>query len=84
MIHDDIMTRRNFQHTVAKLSVKLDAKPINIHNWCTHTMGEYTYGGRIYRESAMNPGPRLNIKTVLSTYGDSHVKDKMADRTSYL
>ena len=29
-------------------------------------------------------GPRLNIKTVLSTYGDFHVKDKMAVRTSYL
>ena len=31
-----------------------------------------------------SPGPRLNIKTVLSTYGDFHVKDKMAVRTSYL
>ena len=30
------------------------------------------------------PGPRLNIKTVLSTYGDFHVKDKTAARTSYL
>ena len=30
------------------------------------------------------PGPRLNIKTVLSTYGDFHVKDKTAVRTSYL
>ena len=28
--------------------------------------------------------PRLNIKTVLSTYGDFHVKDKTAVRTSYL
>ena len=32
----------------------------------------------------MTPGPRLNIKTVLSTYGDFHVKDKTAVRTSYL
>ena len=32
----------------------------------------------------MAPGPRLNIKTVLSTYGDFHVKDKTAVRTSYL
>ena len=32
----------------------------------------------------MPPGPRLNIKTVLSTYGDFHVKDKTAVRTSYL
>ena len=30
------------------------------------------------------PGPRVNIKTVLSTYGDFHVKDKTAVRTSYL
>ena len=30
------------------------------------------------------PGPRLNIKTVLSTYGDFHDKDKTAVRTSYL
>ena len=29
-------------------------------------------------------GPRLNIKTVLCTYGDFHVKDKTAVRTSYL
>ena len=29
-------------------------------------------------------GPCLNIKTVLSTYGDFHVKDKTAVRTSYL
>ena len=31
-----------------------------------------------------SPGPRLNINTVLSRYGDSYVKDKMAVRTSYL
>ena len=29
-------------------------------------------------------GPRLNIKTVLSAYGNFHVKDKTAVRTSYL
>ena len=34
--------------------------------------------------SPIYPGPRLNIKTVLSTYGDFHVKDKTAVRTSYL
>ena len=31
-----------------------------------------------------SPGPRLNIKTVLSTYDDFHDKDKTAVRTSYL
>ena len=35
-------------------------------------------------EGKRTPGPRLNIKTVLSTYGDFHVKDKTAVRTSYL
>ena len=30
------------------------------------------------------PGPRLNIKDRLPRYGDSHVKDKTAGRTSYL
>ena len=34
--------------------------------------------------SSLLAGPRLNIKTVLSTYGDFHVKDKTAVRTSYL
>ena len=32
----------------------------------------------------ISPGPRLNIKTILSTYGDFHVEDKTAVRTSYL
>ena len=36
-----------------------------------------TYSGR-------RTGPCLNIKTVLSTYGDFHVKDKTAVRTCYL
>ena len=31
-----------------------------------------------------NPGLRLNIKTVFSRYGDSHVKDKTVGRPSYL
>ena len=35
-------------------------------------------------EINQHTGPRLNIKTVLSTYGDFHVKDKTAVRTSYL
>ena len=38
------------------------------------------------RDQWVNPpsGPRLNIKSVLSRYGDFHVKDKTAVRTSYL
>ena len=45
------------------------------------------YGPRYFMYAYMlvpEPGPRLNIKTVLSTYGDFHVKDKTAVRTSYL
>ena len=37
-----------------------------------------------FRDVSLAPGPRLNIKTVLSMYGDFHVKDKTAVRTSYL
>ena len=37
-----------------------------------------------YKWVLVVPGPRLNIETVLSTYGDFHVKDKTAVRTSYL
>ena len=39
---------------------------------------------RLNRITFLTSGPRLNIKTVLSTYGDFHVKDKTAVRTSYL
>ena len=56
----------------------------------------YVYNGQVYTRLAnivalssasadgIEAGPRLNIKTVLSTYGDFHVKDKTAARTSYL
>ena len=37
-----------------------------------------------FQVDPQSSGPRLNIKTVLSTYGDFHVKDKTAVRTSYL
>ena len=45
---------------------------------------ECCVGPNVSTTSQMWPGPRLNIKTVLSTYGDFHVKDKTAVRTSYL
>ena len=40
----------------------------------------------IYTNSsvAMEPGPRLNIKTVFPMYEDSNVKDKTVARPSYL
>ena len=36
------------------------------------------------RTAVLLPGPRLNIKTVLFTYDDFHVKDKTAVRPSFL
>ena len=50
-------------------------------------IGEYSLARTMMISFAlleMPSGPRLNIKTVLSTYGDFHVKDKTAVRTSYL
>ena len=52
------------------------------HTWCQVITNKW-------RRPQVNPtnthsGPRLNIKTVSSTYGDFHVKDKTAVRTSYL
>ena len=40
--------------------------------------------GLVIKSFRHESGPRLNIKTVLSKYGDFHVKDKTAVRTSYL
>ena len=40
-----------------------------------------------YNDTSVNSntaGSRLNIKTVFPRYGDSHVKDKMVARPSYL
>ena len=44
----------------------------------------YDWNMEVEAEMVKESGPRLNIKTVLSTYGDFHVKDKTAVRTSYL
>ena len=50
-----------------------------------HVGGGWNSCGVIWCPMPWNrSGPRLNIKTVLSTYGDFHVKDKTAVRTSYL
>ena len=50
------------------------------HWFSTHRQAPNTLMWQV----SMTSGPRLNIKTVLSTYGDFHVKDKTAVRTSYL
>ena len=62
----------------------------NIHARMRYNLNSYALnsspGPCITRSASRtnSPGPRLNIKTVLSTYGDFHVKDKTAVRTSYL
>ena len=52
-------------------------------HWCITHHYEYGYFTSTLPQ-VIRPGPRLNIKTILSTYGDFHVKDKTAVRTSYL
>ena len=49
--------------------------------WVPSLMFLITGNFKMHHQDA---GPRLNIKTVLSMYGDFHVKDKTAVRTSYL
>ena len=52
-------------------------------DWLVYVIFIWQYH-QLPEQSLTHPGPRLNIKTVLSTYGDFHVKDKTAVRTSYL
>ena len=58
--------------------------PISIGGWFQDHGGGSCLGMSEHVNNMKWPGPRLNIKTVLSTYGDFHVKDKTAVRTSYL
>ena len=57
---------------------------ISIAGWFQDHGGGSFLGMSEHVNNMKWPGPRLNIKTVLSTYGDFHVKDKTAVRTSYL
>ena len=50
-----------------------------INMYSDTTMNEHTP-----LKSLLSAGSRLNIKTVFLGYGDSHVKDKMVARPSYL
>ena len=64
----------------------------NCHcSWCLCRYMDITMANKWYSRDPHLPmnytkgaGPRLNIKTVLSTYGVFHIKDKTAVRTSYL
>ena len=53
-------------------------------NYLSMFEGQCWFSSARKSSPSSTPGPRLNIKTVLSTYGDFHVKDKTAVRTSYL
>ena len=76
----------------AKTTAKGDKKHLSFGIWCD--LYWRFYGSMLNQpcdrsvdpveSQLMPPGPRLNIKTVLSTYGVFHVKDKTAVRKSYL
>ena len=61
---------------------------VYLSNDIAHSVKEHTntppFEMWVNTTHSMEPGPRLNIKTVLSTYGDFHVKNKTVVRTSYL
>ena len=61
----------------------IDATDITLH-WLENINPQVMILGHATDLTFLEPGPRLNIKTVLSMYGDFHVKDKTAVRTSYL
>ena len=68
------------------LAIARDSWNTNSLGWIPFHMGAHDHDdwfiiACIWLQQA---GPRLNIKTVLSTYGDFHVRDKTAVRTSYL
>ena len=51
--------------------------------WCLRD-GSKLLPEPVLADHKWDPGPHFNIKTVLSTYGYFHVKDKTAVGTSYL
>ena len=46
--------------------------------------GSFSTTLQAYAWANADPGPGLNIKTVSSRYGDSHVEGKTVGRLSYL
>ena len=70
------------QHPAGTLSLHhLNARDICLGVGVPHTWSTLQFGSDV---TLISSGSRLNIKTVLSTYGNFHVKDKTAVRTSYL
>ena len=45
-----------------------------VMNWCCQATSHYLVTQQVITWSNEDPGPRLNIKTVLSTYGDFMLK----------
>ena len=78
----------NFQQywdsIVSHYSHSGETDKLNLHSQCRAARWPSNVKWWILGRHIMDPGPRLNIKTVLSTDGDFHVKDKTAVRTSYL
>ena len=73
-------TNLNRIHKAHRTNVWWIMKVFRVHCYCTEGVMSWLH----FFASHSIPGPRLNIKTVLSTYDDFHVKDKTAVRTSYL
>ena len=65
------------------MSHNLQTNSINVYS-TREVLLRYRRYEHYTKFTSKEPGPRLNIKTVLSMYGDFHVKDKTAVRTSYL
>ena len=65
---------------VLHLAIDIDWKSYFPGHWVHIAFSESAHCEYVYDST----GPRLNIKTILSMYGDFHVKDKTVVRTSYL
>ena len=79
-------TGLRYNGTQLQLNIKSahNVTSMNMDTYNNHINLLETNQMTITKQLKTGPGPRLNIKTVLSTYGDFHVKDKTVVRTSYL
>ena len=70
------------RHNAASNNICIYLMSLYLNKNCSYKM--FRLCSVIFCYKPWTSGPRLNIKTVLSMYGDFHVKDKTAVRTSYL
>ena len=58
-----------------------------LYKWCSvgaDDSSQGNYARYAHTCAVTSVGPHLNTKTIFPRYGDSHVKDKMVARPSYL